>query len=422
MAKEIDWKLCILCRTKTSEPLVCPANSKRKDAGAGYKSLALNLSQLQELEEKPFGIDINDLDSGDGIESTLSSNHACWHKSCRNKINSTEVKRVAKRKRDSEDNSSKPSPVKTRRSISNVDDVEKKQDNQCLFCDKSDGILHKASTFQIDNKVRKYATELHGTKLLSKLAAGDMVAIDATYHAKCIVAFYNRARRKYRESIEDHENSRLHAIAFAELVSYIEEFKECQESLPLFTLAELSKLYSTILDDLGADQASRIHTTRLREKLEAELPDLISYKRGRDIVLAFDQHMGDVIEKARELDNDSEAKHLARAARIIRRDIFTHDNRLFDGSFPSNCQGSSVPPSLKALVNMILDGPCSKEDSFDGVSTSNASLSISQIISFNCVKKRTTHTTEDDSKPAMRHNRDRETPLPLYVGLKIHAE
>ena len=52
--REIDWKLCVLCRTTTSGPLVCPANSKRKDAGAGYKTLALlSLSDLQELDENP---------------------------------------------------------------------------------------------------------------------------------------------------------------------------------------------------------------------------------------------------------------------------------------------------------------------------------------------------------------------------------
>ena len=140
-------------------------------------------------------------------------------------------------------------------------------------------------------------------------------------------------------------------------------------------------------------------------------------------MLAFDQHMGDVIMKACERDNDSEALHLARAARIIRRDIFNHDNKLFDGSFPSNCQARSVPASLKAVISMILDGPCSsKTDSFDEVSATTASLSISQIISFNCVKKRTINTTEEKPKPAVRHNRDRETPLPTFIGLKIYAE
>ena len=254
--KEFNWKLCVLCRTTTSEPLVCPANSKRKDAGAGYNTLALHLSQLQELDENPFAFDVSELDSGDGIESTLSNNNACWHKSCRNKVNSTEIKRVAKRKRDNEDDSSKLSPVKTRRSVGHSNE---NYNEQCLFCDQSDGNIHKASTIQIDTKVRKYATELHDTKLLSKLTGGDMVAIDAVYHTKCLVNFYNRARRKYStENVEHQSASQLHAIAFAEVVSYIEGFRECQETVPVFPLAELGKMYCNIIEDLRGDQTARL--------------------------------------------------------------------------------------------------------------------------------------------------------------------
>ena len=71
---------------------------------------------------------------------------------------------------------------------------------------------------------------------------------------------------------------------------------------------------------------------------------------------------------------------------------------------------------------MIIDGPCcKKEDYFDDVSTTTASLSISQLISFHSVKRRSTRN-ENELKPVIRHNRERETPLPLYVGLKIRAE
>jgi len=115
-----------------------------------------------------------------------------------------------------------------------------KCNEQCLFCDQSDGSLHKASTFEIDTKVRKYAAELHHTKLLSKLAGCDMVAIDAVYQTKCLVTFYNRARRMYNtENADDHSVSQLHAIAFAEVVSYIEGFRECHDAVPVFSLAEL---------------------------------------------------------------------------------------------------------------------------------------------------------------------------------------
>ena len=172
---------------------------------------------------------------------------------------------MAKPKAESDEGcSSKQSPVKTRRSIGGA--ADKGSDSHCLFCDKSDGDLHEACTKQIDEKVRKYATELRDSKLLAKLAAGsDMVAIDAVHHTKCIVAFYNRARRLYNETKDNKENRRQHAIAFAELVSYLEEFREVQDTQPVFTLAELSKLYSSISEKLGAEQPSRIHTTRLRE-------------------------------------------------------------------------------------------------------------------------------------------------------------
>lgn len=232
--------MCVVSRTTTSESLVCPANSKRKDAGTSYKTLAVNLLKLQELNENPFGFENNELNSGKGIESTLISNNACWHKSFRNRINSTEIKRVEKRNRENEESTT--SLVKTRTSVG---DSTEKGVEQCLFCDQRDGNLHKPSTFEIDNKVRKYAIDLHGTKLLSKLAGGAMVAIDAVYHSKCLVTYYNRARQNCSiENICDQSAISLNAIAFAQVVPYIQGFRACQETVTVFTLMELSKMYS----------------------------------------------------------------------------------------------------------------------------------------------------------------------------------
>ena len=66
----------------------------------------------------------------------------------------------------------------------------------CIFSDNPAGSvgLHKPSTFEVDFKVRTFATELCDTKLLAKLACGDMVAIDAQYHAKCLAKLYKRAQ------------------------------------------------------------------------------------------------------------------------------------------------------------------------------------------------------------------------------------
>ena len=57
-------------------------------------------------------------------------------------------------------------------------------DPTCLFCNEPAGStgLHKAPTYNIDTNVRRCALEVGDTALLAKLAAGDMIAIEAKYH------------------------------------------------------------------------------------------------------------------------------------------------------------------------------------------------------------------------------------------------
>ena len=43
--------------------------------------------------------------------------------------------------------------------------------------------------------VRRCALELEDTALLAKLAAGDMIAIEAKYHNNCLRSLYNKARQ-----------------------------------------------------------------------------------------------------------------------------------------------------------------------------------------------------------------------------------
>ena len=88
----------------------------------------------------------------------------------------------------------------------------------------------------------------------------------------------------------------------------------------------------------------------------------------------------------------------------------------FDGSFHPDCQQEVVLPSLLALVNMIMNGANIKHQTETAFSTSTAAAySISQLLVYNSVK----HTRSTKSKT--RHSRERETPVPLYVALKIHS-
>ena len=80
--------------------------------------------------------------------------------------------------------------------------------------------LHKASTFRLDASVRKCALNLQDDRLLAKLwSAGDLVAQDAQFHARCLASLYNRASSLNSKAGKD---SVSHGIILAELVTYME--------------------------------------------------------------------------------------------------------------------------------------------------------------------------------------------------------
>ncbi len=85
-----------------------------------------------------------------------------------------------------------PSPIATRTTHNKVDLAK----DICFLCNEPAGSknLHRACTHDIDIRVRKCALQLQDTDLLAKLAPGDMVALEAKYHSKCLVDLYNRAR------------------------------------------------------------------------------------------------------------------------------------------------------------------------------------------------------------------------------------
>ena len=58
----------------------------------------------------------------------------------------------------------------------------------CFFCGEPPGNsgVHEAATYQIDKRVRACAVLLEDTELLGKLSTGDMVALEARYHSKCL--------------------------------------------------------------------------------------------------------------------------------------------------------------------------------------------------------------------------------------------
>ena len=50
------------------------------------------------------------------------------------------------------------------------------------------------TTYQVDTRVRKCASQVGDNELLARLSMDDMVALEAKYHSKCLLALYYRAK------------------------------------------------------------------------------------------------------------------------------------------------------------------------------------------------------------------------------------
>ena len=104
----------------------------------------------------------------------------------------------------------------------------------------------------------------------------------------------------------------------------------------------------------------------------------------------------------------------SKVAHIIRRDIFEIHKTEFSGEFELQCQERSVPQSLLSLIGMITAGPNINTKSSDDIEN-QAALSISQLIRYNSTIRRRRSTG------VIFHSKDREPPLPVYLGLLLHA-
>ena len=238
-----------------------------------------------------------------------------------------------------------------------------------------------------------------------------MIATDAVYHKHCLTGIFTRYRSSMRQKQSSFGNSKLkcEAIALAELISYVEEIRQTKS---IIKLSDIVQLYKSRLEQLGGDISQRINATRLKEAVLAQIPDLEAHKSNYEVVLSFKMDTGSTLLEATKRDHDSEAVVLMRAAEIIRKEIF-QTQYIFEGSLLDE-QYDNNPSSLVALVQMILGGTNIENQTDNNEDVKSAALSITQLLVFNAMK----YSRKNGS--AVRHNLDRETRLPLYLGLLVH--
>uniref|UniRef100_UPI00358DF98B uncharacterized protein isoform X2 n=1 Tax=Myxine glutinosa TaxID=7769 RepID=UPI00358DF98B len=181
---------------------------------------------------------------------------------------------------------------------------------------------------------------------------------------------------------------------------------------PVFKLSVLKKLYTDRVNQLG-EGSSVVHSTRFKNKVLSYFPELEAHNEGRDVLLVANANIGKSLRSSCQLDGDSEAVFISRAANIVRRDMLRMKCLPFSGSFKEDCQENSVPHSLLMLVTMIMYGTdIQNQENY----LSQPALSVSQLMTYNsCVRRRQQPSLET------RHTEQRETPLPLFHGSLIHS-
>lgn len=198
---KVDWTKCIFCQKDLQKiKTVCPANSKKADAGCGYKTLADLVESFREVGGLPEGLNVDSWDERDGIANTLSQRRAVFHRHCKSLLHPTTVDRLRKRRVVDAGNEgcADESPASKTQRLTRAASGSKSTDftSLCFFCEtESSEKLRQALTDKIHNHVLKCAEILNDTMILAKLAAGHMSAHEQKYHPTCLLAFYRKADR-----------------------------------------------------------------------------------------------------------------------------------------------------------------------------------------------------------------------------------
>ena len=292
------------------------------------------------------------------------------------------------------------------------------------MCEEANGVLHKVSTMNVDANLKDCANKTSNFLPHALLVTGptDAHAADYLYHSSCYTELRNAAAKVDRAaaSASDTPNTPFDVMVTAQLVLYM------SDSSQVFKLSQLQSLYKNKLIEPGRP-CPILNPTRFKEHILKNLPaDWYAFTKGRDVFLGNSDTVGEVLRQShhQSIDQD-EAMLLMKAAGMLRRHILTTQES-FSGSFSDNCFTDTVPEPLLTFLKVPLQGSKANIESPSEMNVndnvmhqrSKVACVIGQVIIYNTIK----YGSPSQSTVQIRHSRERETPLPLYVGIKLHND
>ncbi|KAK3910268.1 Chromosome-associated kinesin KIF4 [Frankliniella fusca] len=421
---DFDWKLCVLCQSKSTGPstgpLRCPGlNPISNTVDQGYITLERNLLGFKALNALPSSVRISQLDDGSGIAKTLSAHRAKFHVACMNKFKTTELRRLQLR-RDKENlrlSESSPSPLRqvqerVTRSTPSPLSSKVKTAEKCIICGKPSTrkeLLRMVQTAEREAELLEFSKRTRDGKmkgvLEAQIFAGDFRARRAMYHNSCWLTLRNSCR-EHVTPVENTNQQVCEGLAFADLHTYIfTSLGRPDARYHRFKMSDLTRMYMQKLAELegtSMENMTHVHTTRLRERIIAQFPELVEEKIGREYHLISQAALQTLVKS---VDRDEDAIAFRRVVLSLRDEMAAATSE-FTGEFTPDCQEKSIPSALLAVISSILYGP-----SAVGVSrASQPVLAACQILMYN-------YHLSAPRRESHRNLTEREPPLPLYLGL-----
>ena len=275
--------------------------------------------------------------------------------------------------------------------------------------------LIKASTYDIDITFRKYAKTTNDPVLSAKLATAlDIHAMDGYYHKSCSTDLYHRARSVTRQILSQESDTKFRsheAMAFSQLVAYVGE-----SPTDIYKLRDLVELYKQKLIELGCTDTTSVHSTRLKERLLDKIPGLEAQPHGRDILLTTRETVASVLADAHKTSLcDDDAIHIVSTVEIMRKFILANPEEQCPDPLSEDTLKRYCSHPLHVFLRMVMEWTrCQKLIGHGQGARAKVACTVTNAIILNTVK----HVASQASKD-IRHQHERETPAPVYVGMKL---
>ena len=260
------------------------------------------------------------------------------------------------------------------------------------------------------------------------MAITDLHAERIRYHRGCYRNFCREEEQVVPDEAPLKRNSVGRPVSEEKRVSFDKLCEWLEKSADQHTVSEL---HYKMIEIAGSRENTYTSNQYLKQNLLRRYGNKISFSEvdGKPDVMFFNAIEPAVTEAPvlNESSVSAEIELFERVAKIFRKDILNR-KQTFDGKFKPGCEEKSVSRNLVLFMSMIIDGPSLLVDESGtvdekalnkillGSASDSIVLSLSQQIAFNTVDKRKI------CGKYVRHSKDRTTPFPLYIGIKMYLQ